>query len=106
MVKHFNADNFETEVLQAKGTVFVKFSSPTCGPCRMMIPVLEKAAEKWQKVSFGEVNVATDRSLAMRYGIMAVPTLMLFENGELKAQFTGYMDLDDMQEYFGAWLNG
>ena len=101
MVKEFNAANFQKEVLDYQGKAFVKFSSPTCGPCRMMIPVMEEAAKKWSNINFGEVNVMNDRALAAKYGIMAVPTLILFENGEIKAQFTGYMDIDDMGEYFG-----
>lgn len=105
MIKEFNSTNYQQEVLDCEGKVFVKFSSPTCGPCRMMEPVMKQAAEKWADVKFGEVNVARDAALAHRYGIMAVPTLIVFKNGEIQGQFTGYMDIDDMESFFGEILN-
>ncbi len=82
-VKHFNDDNFRTEVEQAKGLVVVDFWAPWCGPCRMVAPVIEQLAQEYDgKVAFGKLNVDESPEVAARYGIRSIPTIGIFLDGE------------------------
>ena len=105
MIKKLNNENFEAEVLNSVETVLVKFSSPTCRPCQMMAPILKDAVEKYAgKMTIGEVDISDSMEIARKYRVMAVPTLILFKNGEDVKQFVGYMDLDDIDATFGEFL--
>ncbi len=82
---------FEQEVLKAAGPVVVDFYAPWCGPCRMLAAVLEVLASQFAgKVQFVKVNVDAEPSLAMRYDITGVPTLMLFRGGKTVDQLVGF----------------
>ena len=83
------ADNFEQEVLRSEKTVLVDFWAAWCGPCKMLSPVVEQVAEERPDVKVCKINVDDEQELAVRYGIMSIPALLVFRNGELANQSVG-----------------
>lgn len=75
-------DNFETEVLKADGPVLIDFWAAWCGPCKMMGPVVDEVAEGHPEVKVGKVNIDEESALAQKYGVMSIPTLILFRDGQ------------------------
>ena len=82
-------ENFEAEVLHAAKTVLIDFWAAWCGPCRMLAPVIDEIAEERPDVKVCKVNVDEQEALALRFGIMSIPTLVCFKNGEPVAQTVG-----------------
>ncbi len=82
--------NFENEVIKSDQPVLVDFWAEWCGPCKMIAPILDEIAkEKAGAVKVAKVNVDDNQSLSMRYNIRAIPTLLLFKNGQVRDQVTG-----------------
>ena len=75
-------ENFETEVLKSDKTVLLDFWASWCGPCRMLSPVVDKIGEENAQIKVGKVNVDEQMELASHFGIMSIPTLMVFKNGK------------------------
>jgi len=85
-----NSSNFEEEVIRSSLPVLLEFGAPWCRPCKTLEPILEELAVQWQgKVKMVTVDVDNDPNLAMKYGVMGVPNLILFVNGEPKEQMVG-----------------
>ena len=96
-VNVFNDNNFEEEVLKKEGKVLVDFYADWCGPCKMMSPVIDKIAEENSTVKVGKVNVDENPEIASKYGIMSIPTIMIFENGNLMKKFIGLTSKSEIE---------
>lgn len=83
MALEINQADFQKEVLQADKTVLVDFWAPWCGPCRMQAPILEEFGRENPDVKIVKVNVDDNTDLAEKYGIMSIPSLLVFKNGKL-----------------------
>ena len=88
-VINLTLENFEAEVMQSEKTVLVDFWASWCGPCRMLSPIVDEIAEERTDIKVGKVNVDEQEELAMRYGIMSIPTLIVFKNGEIAKKTMG-----------------
>ena len=82
-------NNFESEVLNSEKKVLLDFWAPWCGPCRMVVPMVEEIAKERPDIKVGKINVDDNPVLASRFGIMSIPTLMVIENGEIVNQALG-----------------
>ena len=92
-------DNFETEVLQAEKPVLVDFWAVWCGPCQMVGPVLEEISEERDDLIVGKVNVDEEQELAMKYRIVAVPSVYVFEDGKITGNFAGLRAKEDIETF-------
>ena len=84
-------DNFEAEVLQAEKPVLVDFWAVWCGPCQMVGPILEEISEERDDLIVGKVNVDEEQELAAKFGVMSIPTMILFKGGEAAGKIVGAM---------------
>ncbi len=95
MEYEFTEDNFETEVINSNIPVLVDFYADWCGPCKMMMPVVEKLAETYAgKVKVGKVNSDENNQLAAKYGIMSIPSFLIFKGGQVVDNATGAMPME------------
>lgn len=102
---HFDDANFDTEVLQSTVPVVVDFFADWCGPCKMLTPIVEQLAKDYEgKVKIGKVDVDRAAMLPSRYGIMAVPTLILFKNGKVQEKITGLLQKAELRKQIEALL--
>ena len=83
MITNVTKENFDKEVMQAEGTVLIDFWAAWCGPCRMIAPAVEKIAEEHPEVKVCKLNIDDEQELAIRHGVMSIPTLMVVKNGEI-----------------------
>ena len=85
-------ENFDAEVLGSDTPVLVDFYADWCGPCKMMMPVVEKMAETYEgKVKVGKLNVDENNAIAAKYGVMSIPSFIVFKNGKVLNSSTGAM---------------
>lgn len=82
-------ENFESEVLHSTGTVLLDFWASWCGPCRMLSPIVDEVAEERPDIKVGKVNVDEQPALASQFGVMSIPTLLVFKDGMLVNQTVG-----------------
>ena len=86
---NINKDNFNEEVLQSEKKVLLDFWAPWCGPCRMVVPIVEEIALERDDIKVGKVNVDEEPELANQFGVMSIPTLVVMENGKEVSRSVG-----------------
>ena len=84
-------DNFQAAVLENKNTVLLDFWASWCGPCKMLAPIVEEIAEEYSDVTLGKINVDEQMELAIQFGIVSIPTLIVMKGGEMAQKAVGYL---------------
>lgn len=99
----FTDENFEQEVLNSDQPVLVDFWAEWCMPCRMLAPTIEKLAKDYAgKVKVGKLDTDANRDVSIKYGISAIPTVILFKNGEVAQKFVGLRSEKDFKDALDA----
>jgi thioredoxin 1 len=94
-------ENFAKEVVQSLTPVLVDFWAEWCGPCKMIAPILDELADEYEgRVKIGKVNIDEQQSIAAEYGIRAIPTLLLFDKGQVADQIVGLRSKRDLKASF------
>ena len=97
MITNVTKENFDKEVMQAEGTVLIDFWAAWCGPCRMIAPAVEKIAEEHPEVKVCKINIDDEQKLAIRHGVMSIPTLMVVKNGEIVNTAVGLRPKEEIE---------
>ena len=93
------SENYKKEVLESDKKVLIDFYADWCGPCRMMSPIIEEISEELENnIKVGKVNVDENQELAMEYGVMSIPTIVIIEKGEVIKSFVGVRDKNEIKE--------
>ena len=104
-VKQVTDENFEAEVLQSTQPVLVDFWAAWCGPCRALAPIFEEAAENHhEKVTFAKLDIDENPDTPSKYGVMSIPTLLLFKNGQVKATKMGLLSKSQLIAFIDSNL--
>ncbi|HOU36809.1 MAG TPA: thioredoxin [Candidatus Omnitrophota bacterium] len=102
-VMHFTDANFKAEVLESATPVVVDFWATWCGPCRMVAPVVEEIAKEYAgRVKVGKVDVDENSRVASDFGIMSIPTIMIFKNGKVMEQVVGALSKGQLKSMIDA----
>lgn len=105
--REFNENNFDDEVLRASEPVLVDFGADWCMPCKVLAPTIDELARQYAgKVKIGQVDTDANQSLAAKYGISAIPTVILFHKGEIKERFVGLRSEKDFQASLAGLVSG
>ena len=105
-VIEFNDQNFDSDVLKAGTPVLVDFWAVWCGPCKAIAPIVEEIANDYNgKVKVGKMDVDRNNQVAMRYGIRSIPTLLVFNNGEVVDQVIGNVGKESIESMLNKALS-
>ena len=94
-------DNFQSEVSDYSGTVLIDFWAEWCGPCRMLSPIVDEVAAENPAIKVGKVNVDAEQELAAQFGIMSIPTLLVFKNGQKSGESVGLIPKEQVEKLIG-----
>ena len=104
-VPYISEENFKSEVLDSTLPVLVDFTAVWCGPCKMVDPIITQLAGEWAgKVKVFKCDADQNPNVLMQYGIMGIPTVMMFKGGEMVERTTGYQPKDKLISKMGAHL--
>lgn len=102
-VKYVTEQDFQEEVIGANVPVLVDFTADWCQPCKMISPIVEQLAGEWDgKVKVVKLDADANPNIMMQYGVMGIPTLMLFKSGEIKERMTGFQPKEKLQAKVSA----
>ena len=101
MADNVKTDDFDQQVLQSDQTVLVDFWAEWCGPCHAIAPVLDQIADERSELKVVKLNIDEEPAIAQRYGVMSIPTLILFKDGEPQAAAVGAMPKSMLEERLG-----
>ena len=93
-------DNFKAEVLDYKGTVLIDFWADWCGPCRMLSPIIDEVSNENPNIKIGKVNVDEQQELSAQFGIMSIPTLLVFKDGKKTNESIGLIPKEQVEKMF------
>ena len=97
-VHELTDSNFQNEVLDSDKTVLVDFWAEWCQPCRMLSPTIDQLATEYEgKAKVGKVDTDSNREISVKYGIQAIPTVLLFKNGQVQKKFVGLTSKDQFK---------
>ena len=96
MVEEINESMFDEKI--KTGKVMVDCYAPWCGPCKMLSPIVDEISKEVEDYSFYKLNVDDNEELSRKYGIMSIPTLLIFEDGELKEKLVGFKSKNELKE--------
>ena len=91
-----NNDNFEKEVLQSDKKVLVDFYADWCGPCKMLSPIIDEVAKEYEGDKFVKLNIDEEQYLAIKYNVMSIPTLVIFNNGQEIKRSVGLISKEEV----------
>ncbi len=104
-IVHTNDGDFEKDVLNAEKAALVDFWAEWCGPCKMIAPILDEAADEYaDRMTVVKLNVDENPNVAMKFGIRSIPTVMLFKDGAVQAQKVGAMSKSQLNEFLDSNL--
>lgn len=98
------SEQFEEKVLKNKKFVIVDFFANWCGPCKMLMPVLEEIDQEFDEVDIVKVNIDQDEELAKKFGVLSIPTLIFFSNGEEVEKTIGYRQKSQIEEIIKRFI--
>lgn len=104
-VVNLTQDNFKSDIIDSDIPALVDFWAPWCSPCRMIAPVVDEVAEEFGgKVKVGKVNVDENRDIAIEYGVMSIPTLIVFKGGQAVDRVVGFKPKNEMKTLLEKYL--
>jgi len=95
---HINKENFQNEVVNAEKKVLLDFWAPWCGPCQMVLPIVEEIANERSDIKVGKINVDENPELAKQFRVFSIPTLVVMEKGEVVKRAVGARSKDELLE--------
>ena len=103
-VLHLNDSDFENEVLNSDVPVLVDFWATWCGPCKMIAPSLDELSEEMPNVKFVKIDIDKNSGYAGQLGIMSIPTLLIYKNGEVVGKQVGAMPKDSIKNFIESFI--
>lgn len=97
-----NSENFNQEIMMNTGVALVDFYADWCGPCKMVSPIVDEIAEEYKSIKVGKINVDECPELAVSFGVVSIPTLVVVKDGKELTRIVGYRPKEDILEELGV----